>query len=289
MRRLGADERIAVLVNDFGDVGLDGPLLAGEDGVTVVPVAGGCVCCAQGPALQIALVRLLREVRPDRLWIEPSGLAAPGSIIDMLRAPGLREVVSLGATIAVIDPRRWLAGVYDADDAVLSQIELCDVLVASKADLADEGTKAGFEERARALWPPKLAVGTMAHGELDPAWLDLDPAPPAPLRFHAPVHAHAGIDQRGWLWPPEVRFDPHTLRAGLQALLGEHPAFPGGVVRMKGIFHLRRGWSALQWDGERLRSEPASWRRDSRVEFLSPEPADWDAVDGLLQSFVDRS
>ncbi|WP_240923049.1 CobW family GTP-binding protein, partial [Metapseudomonas otitidis] len=68
-------ERWAVLINEFGQVGLDAALLeTGEDGISLAEVAGGCLCCVNGAPFQVGLGRLLRKARPDRLFIEPSGL-----------------------------------------------------------------------------------------------------------------------------------------------------------------------------------------------------------------------
>jgi G3E family GTPase len=73
-------ERWAVVVNEFGALGLDGALLAqpaGTAGVTVKELPGGCMCCAISGVLPVALAQLLRTVKPQRLIIEPSGLGHP--------------------------------------------------------------------------------------------------------------------------------------------------------------------------------------------------------------------
>ncbi len=78
-------ERWAVLVNEFGEVGIDGALIAGnyseEQGVFIREVPGGCMCCAAGLPMQMALNMLLARARPDRLLIEPTGLSQ-GSAAD---------------------------------------------------------------------------------------------------------------------------------------------------------------------------------------------------------------
>ena len=73
-----AGERWAVLINEFGQIGLDAALLEqGDDGIAMAEVAGGCLCCVNGAPFQVGLGRLLRKARPDRLLIEPSGLGHP--------------------------------------------------------------------------------------------------------------------------------------------------------------------------------------------------------------------
>ena len=83
-----AGERWAVLVNEFGEIGLDAALLATDvDGVAIGEVAGGCLCCVNGVPFQVGLGRLLRRARPDRLFIEPSGLGHPLALWKQLQAP----------------------------------------------------------------------------------------------------------------------------------------------------------------------------------------------------------
>lgn len=74
-----ASERWAILVNEFGQLGLDAAVLSNQ-GVQLSSVAGGCLCCLRSPLFQVSLNRLIREARPQRLWIEPSGLGHPDAL-----------------------------------------------------------------------------------------------------------------------------------------------------------------------------------------------------------------
>jgi G3E family GTPase len=266
LRQRPPGERWAVLVNEFGEVGVDGAVLEAEGGVAVRQIAGGCVCCAAGPQLRVALTRLLREERPTRLFIEPSGLASPASILDMLRSEGVREAVEVGVSVALLDPDRWASGRYDDDDAALSQIAAADVLVAHKADRASAAGLAAFEARAAALWPPKLAVWRAAQGDLGGAWWETAPpeAPSGGWRFALPDPGHAGLVQgHGRVWRPEVVFDRRRAEAALRAALAV------GVLRLKGVLRTTGGWRLAQSDGDDLTLEPSAHRRDSRVEVLA--------------------
>ena len=74
-------ERWAILVNEFGEIGIDGSFFEGqtqkEDGVFIREVPGGCMCCTAGVSMQKALNTILTKVAPDRLLIEPTGLGHP--------------------------------------------------------------------------------------------------------------------------------------------------------------------------------------------------------------------
>ena len=80
-----AHERWAVLINEFGQIGLDQALMTGSyDGVSLSEIPGGCLCCVAGTPFQVGLARLLRQARPDRLLIEPSGLGHPAELLRQL-------------------------------------------------------------------------------------------------------------------------------------------------------------------------------------------------------------
>ena len=271
------DQRWAVLVNEFGSVGIDGPLLEAEGGVEVREIAGGCVCCVAGPMLGAALVRLLREIRPDRLLIEPSGLAHPASVIDRLRTPGIRASVDLRATLLLIHPRRLLRS---TDPELAEHLHVADVIVGTHADVLGDDELAAFRARAGALWPAPLRVLTTSFGEVPPEILDLRPAPRALLRV---PHAEHPAHEHGWIWPPDVVFDEERLTGVAQTLLRPgSPACPGGLRRLKGLFRTARGWRSLQGTPDTLRLEPWPWRRDSRCEAIAAGEADWAAIEVLF-------
>jgi hypothetical protein len=88
-------EKWAVLVNEFGEVGIDGALLS-DSGAMIKEIPGGCMCCVNGLPMQVGLNTLLRQGKPDRLLIEPTGLGHPKQILDLLTA----RFTSRGSTCA---------------------------------------------------------------------------------------------------------------------------------------------------------------------------------------------
>ncbi|TVQ90620.1 MAG: GTP-binding protein [Deltaproteobacteria bacterium] len=290
-----ADANWAILVNEFGEVGIDGAILA-DGGVAVREIPGGCICCTAGVALQVALVRLLRDLRPTRLIIEPTGLAHPASVIDILRRPGLRDSVDLRATVTLIDPRHLEDPRVRELPSFQDQVEAGDVLVASKTDLCTQAQLESFQTFAAQRWPPPLRIAHMSHGELDPTLIDLDPKdhssprPPAP---HAhPLEAPLGgtahrldqVETCGWTWPAQTLFDRQKLREVIQDLVRPCEALPQGVLRLKGLFRTPGAWLLVHADADAVRFTPSGWRRDSRVEIIaptSPSP-DWHAVGDAL-------
>ena len=121
--------RWAVLVNEFGQVGIDGATLSHAGGA-LREVPGGCICCSAQLPLRVTLTRLLREVRPERLLIEPTGLGHPAGVIDVLRSEGLASAVELRNVICLVDPRQLNDEKYRGLETYQDQLALADVLVA---------------------------------------------------------------------------------------------------------------------------------------------------------------
>jgi len=162
-------ERIGVVVNEAGEVGLDGQLL-GESSGDVVEIADGCVCCTSQGELLDAITRLHRAAgRLDRIIVETSGLADPGPVVDALAS--ITHVLRLDTMVTVVDA----VHAVDQLDRVESpearqQLQLATHVVISKIDLA-EG-EAVDEVRARALaLNPEATVVASARDELDVALL----------------------------------------------------------------------------------------------------------------------
>lgn len=129
-------ETWAVLVNEFGEVGIDAGLLNNSDsGIQIREVAGGCMCCATGITTQVAINQLIARAKPDRLLIEPTGLGHPNEIIKLLSASHYQNVISLCSTLCLVDVRKVTDPRYSEHVNFIQQIQAADVIVATKADL----------------------------------------------------------------------------------------------------------------------------------------------------------
>jgi len=316
-------ERWVVLVNELGEVGIDGALIEGDgdDALEVAELPGGCLCCtARGPMLG-RLRTVLDRLSPDRLLVEPSGVADPGRVLDDLRSLSDttgRHALQLQATIVLIDPR----AITDADRRQgpwTAQIEAAEVLVANKVDLCTGAEVRAFLEWADARFPAPQVVATTVGGELAPEWLDLPGQwkPPTPHAVHGSLariepawHDETGLlptilgedlFRRAWSGPHHEtcgwRLPAHRvlgrdalLRLLLQCADRDCPWLPGGALRAKAVAHTDAGWFSFQADLDGLRVRPTAWRTDSRLELIGPRPGaggnDWAAIDAVLQAAV---
>ena len=290
-----AGERWAVLVNEFGALGVDRALLGGDgaDGeVAVAEVAGGCACCAARVAFGATLTRLLRRGPWDRLLVETTGLGHPAGLVDALRAPALAGRIALRAPVAVVDATRaalYLDASRPGHGVAVAQLELARVLVLNRAGALPAGeadtlaaTLAGLPPWPRAVLPTSdgrvgLAAVLAATDEAGPA-----AQLPGPTRRSPP---DGDARATGWRWPPEARFDRARLLAALEALAG--PAGPWracGLLRAKGVFRTGRAWYGWQWVDGRVDWRETAWRADSRLEVLAKSPIDPQMVDQALRA-----
>ena len=274
LARRPAGSRWAVLVNEFGQVGIDGATLT-QDGVAVREVPGGCICCTAQLPLRVALTKLLREVRPERLLIEPTGLGHPAGVIDVLRSEGLASALELRNVICLVDPRQLSDEQYHSLETYQDQIALADVLVANKSDLATPEQLQVFTELGAQLYPPKRLVAQVSQGRLEAAWLDIASTASANLSA-AHTHDTHQFTARGWVFPPEQVFDPAKLKALFEAWGSD-----AQIVRAKGVFRIGRDWRLLNLAGGTVVMTPVAYRRDSRLDVIARAEAelDWGAVE----------
>ncbi|QLF93647.1 cobalamin biosynthesis protein CobW [Pseudomonas sp. ABC1] len=280
-------ERWAILINEFGLVGLDAALLSGTaDDVSFAEVAGGCLCCVNGVPFQVALNRLLRKARPDRLFIEPSGLGHPHELLGQLAGQPWHEVLALQPCVLVLDATALAdgLGLPAYPEALLAKTGL---LVLNKSERLTALQRAQLAERLPALpiaWvcqgelPLERLPGIASHAlarspSLPPAsagplplaslWLD----PTQPICQH---QAQAEGWSIGWRWHPSQRFDLARVQGWLAEL---------GWRRAKLVMQGPDHWqSANALDGEALHWRASEWRKDSRLELIFDVPQDVDAL-----------
>lgn len=189
-----AHEVWSVLVNEFGEIGIDGALLQGTN-AHVREVAGGCICCVAGLPMKMALNMLIAKTKPDRIIVEPTGLGHPEEIINTLTGDYYDSVLDLRATITLVDPRK-LSDLRYADNANFKdQIAVADVLVANKKDLCSVEDLSAFDNLVASFTTPKAAAFAVTQGQLELPWLDYARA------SHALVHPQHHTTVRNRLNP----------------------------------------------------------------------------------------
>ena len=170
MRRKPAHERWAVLVNEFGEIGVDGSLFQGQhsegQGVFIREVPGGCMCCAAGLPMKIALNQLLATAKPHRLLIEPTGLGHPQEVLQVFSAKYYQELLSLQKTLTLVDARKLSDPRYTSHDTFNQQIAIADTILGNKMDLYQDEDKARLIAYVKQQGQPHTRVLFTQHGEV---------------------------------------------------------------------------------------------------------------------------
>ena len=133
------DERWALLINEFGRIGIDAALVSSsqdsnsaQNNIAIREVSGGCICCTSQLPLQVAIGRLLSDHHPQRLLIEPTGLAHPRELIRQLSAPHWQTALKMQAVITVLNALQWQREKYRAHEGFQAHIRDADVLVINR-------------------------------------------------------------------------------------------------------------------------------------------------------------
>ena len=290
MAQRPAHERWAVLINEFGQVGLDAALLAtADDGIAIAEVAGGCLCCINGAPFQVGLGRLLRKARPNRLFIEPSGLGHPLQIMAQLNQPPWLGVLSLQPLVMVLDAQAVACGkpIPAHQQQALAQAGL--VVMTKSAGLSNE-QRLGITGRlspGKQLWT-EYSVLTLEHLPVvdNPVMASAAqlPSPPPPalsavwLNIYKPItlgNAQEGGWSVGWRWHPSLKFS----RAAVENWLAAYT-----WLRAKLVIHSAEGWiSANALDGKPTDWKPSEWRKDSRLELIFASEHDIHSLEAKLR------
>lgn len=286
-----ANERWAVLINEFGLIGLDAALLTtDDDGIALGEVAGGCLCCVNGVPFQVGLSRLLRQAKPDRLLIEPSGLGHPLQLLAQLREAPWTDVLAVQQPVLVLDALALAAGAAlpDSQQATLSSAGL---LLLNKAETLDAATKARIQAQLPArplLWTSQGALalaqlpGFAAQAEPAAGQPELPAATVSPAQiWRSPSEPICQVQQQaegwsiGWRWHPSQQFELLRMQQWLSSLPWR---------RAKLVLHTNAGWlSANALDGQALHWQNSEWRKDSRLELIFSQAQDGAALQAAFQ------
>jgi len=259
--------RLAVIVNEFGDLGVDGEILRGcgvetcadED---IVELANGCICCTVADDFLPTMTKLIeRPDPPEHILIETSGLALPKPLLKAFTWPQVRARATVDGVITVVDAAAVAAGRFAPDEAALSaarlvdptldhetpleelfeeQLGSADLVVLHKVDLLSADELARVEQQVRAMLRPGAGLLRGSHGRIDPAVLlglgvsaedDLTSRP----SHHETEADHDHDDFDSFVLSAGELTDLEGLASGLAEVLRRHD-----VLRLKGVVAVGR-------------------------------------------------
>lgn len=192
-------QRWAVLVNEFGEIGVDGSLFVGqhseEQGVFIREVPGGCMCCAAGLPMQIALNQLLTRAKPDRLLIEPTGLGHPKEVLQVLSADYYQDVLTIQQCITLVDARNLSDPRYTQHDTFNQQIDMADHVIGNKVDLYKSEDKQALVDYVTERKGSPIPVSFCQQGKIELNILNGKSSVVTALQHHSHGH-HAHTEQQ---------------------------------------------------------------------------------------------
>ncbi len=279
-------ERWAILVNEFGEIGVDGSLLQGQQtqgqGVFIREVPGGCMCCTAGLPMQVALNQLLKTAKPDRLLIEPTGLGHPKEVLQVLMSEAYHEVIDLHKIVTLVDARKLSDARYTEHLTFNQQIAIADIVVGNKQDLYEEGDADKLDAYVKRQGSPDVQIVFTQQGDITS--IDLMGKTAAitsqghhhttttkPLLSDLPIPACGyikavnegeGFYSVGWRFSLTRRFSYKQLSLFLNSINAE---------RMKAVFMTDKGVFGYNLTSDALTENEINHCAESRIEIIAPE------------------
>jgi len=258
-------KRIALVINEFGDIGVDGEILKGcgiegceED--DVLELANGCICCTVADDFLPTIEKILaRPERPDHIVIETSGLALPKPLVKAFNWPDVRTHVTVDGVVTVVDAPAVAAGLFasnpqavqeqrESDEALdhespleelfEEQLGCADLVILNKMDLVQENELGTIAESVQRETRPAVQMIRASNGAVDPvALLGLGAAAEDDLdsrKSHIDDHGeHDHDDFTSFNVELSTLPEAGALDTLLKNVIAEH-----GILRIKGFAHV---------------------------------------------------
>ena len=308
--------RLALIINEFGDVGIDGDLIKNcsdaacpED--AIIELANGCICCTVADDFAPAIAKLLaRKPKPDHIVIETSGLALPKPLIKAFDWPDLRSKLTVDGVVAVVDAAAVAEGRFADDPARIAEQRLADpsldhdnpleevyedqlmsadLVVLNKADLVDKEQLDALKGQIAGALPRAVKIAPAREGAIDPdVLIGMNAAAEDDLHARPSHHDAEGEHDHDdfdtfVVTIPAVR-DPDTLIDRLIAATRTHD-----ILRVKGFIEVagKPLRMLVQGVGQRFRRDfDRPWGVDeprlSRLVVIAERGVDRGAVAAAL-------
>lgn len=286
LQEWGGKERIVVLVNEFGEAGIDGALLQGQGG-NVVEMPSGCICCTLQADFRSQILDIIQTLQPERMIIEPTGVATITQIRSILEAQLFEDRFEAVNNVLIADATGFM-GLYKANPRfVESQVENARVVLLNKCDRVDR-RRAMLTRDAIAAINPDAVVLMTEFGAVD--WSQYQMALSSPLgvrrsqgkpnstaegETQAEEHGlkllrlHEERDALGYesfgLVYEDLSFDQGLLEDLFHRL---NSSELGEVVRAKGIFRVGGKWMLLELASGEYSSQPVRQAQQSKVSII---------------------
>ena len=271
-----------VLVNEFGDIGIDGALLQ-DSGSDVIELTSGCICCTLSADLHQSLTRIWNRFKPRRILVEASGVADPKSIATVLQDPQIGQHMELKKIITVLDADIWAAREVFGP-LFYSQLEMAHLILLNKIDLIGAEKIPQFLDEIHKTIPDSQVLPTI-HCGIDPEtlWTQAQPKMSGlkPIEFFQPAWLDAKSDSQDPHSPGEahenhpaesVNFVTFSFR---DARIFDEARFknfidqlPWELFRIKGTVRFADRLEMLNFVGGKSEWSPWKGEAETRLAFI---------------------
>ena len=252
--------KVAVIVNEVGDIGIDGTLLSGQN-VDLLELTSGCICCTMKTDFMKAVQEIHHRVNPDYLVVEATGVAQPADVLDIFFYPPLSEFTSLGNQVTVVD-----AGFFKARELLGSfyedQIHFANIVILNKIDLVEPETLHDIEKLLCKM-NPEAKIFTARNCVVDPFLLVQGNSSDKGTNLR-PLKNHNNHQRWGFQTFSFIDERPLERSKLIQFL----ESLPLELFRLKGWVRFPDETVFLDFSSGRYRFEPIDGQRPTTLTFV---------------------
>lgn len=161
-------KKVAVIVNDFGTIGIDGKVME-KYGLQVKELAAGCICCTLGTNLLVTVKEIYDKMQPDVIIIEPTGIANPESVVALLAQSEEDWAPEKVHSVVIIDAHRFPVLMKAFERPLKAQLANSEFIVINKIDTVDENTLAEIQKTLETMAPEKEIICASASQNINVA------------------------------------------------------------------------------------------------------------------------
>lgn len=283
-------EKLVVIVNEFGEVGVDGIILSDQKGLIadVVELPSGCICCTLSADFRRQVLEVHERFRPDRIIVEPTGVALISQILQILGSEDLRDLYSDLNLIHILDGSEFLNFIKRQRQFMENQLRRSRLVVLNKIDRIKPHMVELLVQSVKEI-NPDVDVYPTSFGRLDSAIVKrilrlaegevaVSPYLEAPEDEHD--HGHDFAEQfRSFGRKYETMFDRECLQSFFESLNNREY---GEVVRAKGVFRTPKEWIKLELASGELRLEAVPAASESVVSIIGTNIDTTEMEQGLI-------
>jgi len=288
------NEKLVILVNEFGEIGIDGLILADQTGLIadVVELPSGCICCTLAADFRRQFLELHERYQPDRVIIEPTGVAMISQIMQILEGEDLRSLYSESSLVHILDASEFLDFVKRQRHFIENQLRRSRFVILNKVDRINPHMVDLLVQSVKEI-NPHAEVYPTSFAKLEPdnvkRLLGITERETGPeqhlIKEHADDdHDHAlehGFAEQFRVFGEKYDevFDQQRLESFFEGLKNREY---GDVVRAKGVFRTPKDWVKLELASGEIRIDPIPTASQSAVSIIGRDIDTEEMESGLI-------